>query len=178
VADKLSELIPDADRREEILRALGRRFDDAYRRLVGAIGEKVVVARAREELEDLGYPDLARAVRHVSLETDQAGYDVSAPRVTGRPRLLEVKATNVDGEEFVVYLSRNEAEMGARFDEWALVVCRITNVDDREGEIVGWCTGRQVAKVLPADSPSGRWQVAALTISKAELIPGIPGAVG
>lgn len=172
----LGELIPDPERREEFLRALGRRFDDARRRLLGAIGEEVVVAALRGELVSLGYPELARAVRHLSLETDQAGYDISAPRVVGRRRLVEVKATTSLGAEVVVHLSRNEAETGLRYRDWSLVLCRITDVDRREAEIVGWCSASQLTPALPADARRGRWESAEITLSVDELIPGFPSA--
>lgn len=92
----LASVIPDAERREQLLLALGRRFDDSHRRQVGAVGEQVVVNRLRVELDALGYPALARDVRQVSLLSDQLGYDVVAPRIAGPQRLLEVKSTEAD----------------------------------------------------------------------------------
>lgn len=178
VEGKLSELISDPARREEVLITLGRRFDDTHRRLVGAIGEEIVVAKARKELDELGYGDLARAVRHVSLETDQAGYDVSAPRIMGSTRLLEVKATSTIAEELVVYLSRNEAETGLRLEAWALVVCRVTDIERREGQIVGWCPALELATAFPIDTPNGRWEAVAIKIAVDDLMPGLPSAVG
>jgi hypothetical protein len=166
--------VPDAERREQLLLALGQRFDDAHRRLLGEIGEELVVAEARAELTSLGYPELARAVRRVSLESDALGYDVSAPRVGTGPRLLEVKATT--GEAIAIHLSRNEAETGARFDAWALVVCQIADVDQRAGEIAGWCPGSALAHLLPVDVVGGRWEQAFLTLDGAMLFAGLPRA--
>ena len=174
---QLGELIPDPGRREEFLRALGRRFDDTLRRLLGAIGEELVVAVARAELVSLGYPELARSVRHLSLQTDEAGYDISAPRVVGGRRLLEVKATTGAGEEVDVHLSRNEAETGLRYPDWSLVLCRVTDLGRREAEIVGWCPARQLVPALPADAERGRWEAAELTLTIDELVPGLPSAV-
>ena len=176
-ADALAALVPDAGRREELLAALGRRFDDTHRRLIGAIGEEIVVAAARAELTALGYPELARAVRHVSLETDQAGYDVSAPRIGGSARLIEVKAVGAPGETVTVHVSRNEAETGARYEEWALVVCAVGDVSARAGEVVGWCPARALAGSLPADATTGRWESAAIELQIAALVPGLPGPV-
>ena len=80
---------------------------------------------------------LTWAVRHLSLESDQLGYDVSAPRIGGPSRLIEVKATTVPAETIAVYLSRNEAETGLRYPDWSLVVCSVTDAGGaREGEIV------------------------------------------
>lgn len=174
---RLAELLPDAERREELLLALGRRFDDARQRLLGAIGEEVVVAALRRELESLGYPELARTVRHVSLESDQAGYDISAPRVAGTRRLLEVKATTNVGDAILFHLSRNEAEVGLRFREWSLVICHVTDVGRRAAQIVGWCTAQHLEPSFPADSTGGRWEAAAMTVTIADLIPGLPSAV-
>jgi hypothetical protein len=67
------EGLVDPERREALLLALGRRWDDQYHRDVGAAGEELVVAHARDELTALGHPELARAVRRVSLLSDQLG---------------------------------------------------------------------------------------------------------
>lgn len=176
--ETLASLIPDSARREEFLIALGRKFDDTHRQLVGTIGEDITVAAARAELSMLGYPELARAVRHVSLETDQAGYDVSAPRISGGQRLLEVKATTAREHMITIHLSRNEAETGARYESWALVVCAITSVERREGEIIGWCTVQAIADSLPIDTAGGRWEGAVIELAIPSLTPGLPSPVG
>jgi hypothetical protein len=176
--ESLSKLVPDAERREELLAALGRRFDDSRRRAVGAVGEHLVVDTAREELRALGYPELAREVRQLSLETDQAGYDISAPRIGGPKRLLEVKATTAkDPDRVAIYLSRNEAETGQRFEsQWALVICRVLDVDEKQGELLGWLPVSSLRNCFPADTGRGRWESAELKIDIAELLPGVPGA--
>lgn len=176
---RLLEIVPDPGRREELLVALGRRFDDALRRTYGAIGEELVVAYARSELDGLGYPELARAVRHVSLETDQAGYDVSAPRLAGSPRLFEVKATGREVATSVeVHLTRNEARTGLRLPGWSLVVCWVDDVQRRTGEVLGWIDAAKLEERFPRDVHFGRWESAAIEIQLAELVPGIPAAAG
>lgn len=176
-AAELSGLIPDARRREELLVALGRRFDDADRRLIGAIGEEVVVAALRAELDSLGYPELARSVRHLSLQSDQLGYDVAAPRIAGPDRLVEVKAvTTIDGT-VTVHLSRNEAEVGLRYRDWALVLSHISDRELREGDVVGWLPASTLAPALPVDSRGGRWETATIELDVDQLIPGLPPAV-
>jgi Domain of unknown function (DUF3883) len=178
-ADALEALIPDLARREALLLALGRRFNDEHRRMLGEIGEEIVTAEARYELEQLGYPDLARAVRRVSLESDQLGYDVSAPRVSGVRRLLEVKATTMEtGTMVSVHLSRNEVDVGERYaSEWALVICHITDVEARVGQIVGWCTRYELAVLLPTDVAGGSWEQARLDIPTSLLTARMPRAV-
>lgn len=173
----LVELIPDPARREELLLLLQRRFDDIRMRKVGTIGEELVVASARDELNELGRPDLAREVRHVSLQSDQLGYDISAPRVNGPPRLLEVKATTspTSEKQVVVYLTRNEIEVGLRYPEqWALVLCHVTNVEDRCGDVRGWVRAAALAAMLPTDSHSARWETAAVQVTPELLEPGLP----
>jgi hypothetical protein len=177
LAHGLEDLIPDPKRREELLRALGRRFDDTHRRLLGAIGEEVVVKALRTELVSLGYPDIARDVSHLSLETDQAGYDISAPRIVGESRLIEVKATMSSETEVDIHLSRNEIETGLCYErDWSVVLCRITDVDRREADTVGWCPVNQLTPMLPNDVRGGRWETAVVTLVVGELIPGFPSA--
>jgi hypothetical protein len=174
----LSKLVPSAERREELLAALGRRFDDSRRRAVGAVGEQLVVDTVREELRGLGYADLAREVRQLSLETDQAGYDISAPRIGGPKRLLEVKATTaIDQDRVSIYLSRNEADTGQRYEsQWALVLCRVLDVEEKRGELLGWLPVGSLRNLFPLDTGRGRWESAELEINVAELFPGVPGA--
>ncbi|HEX7197788.1 MAG TPA: DUF3883 domain-containing protein, partial [Candidatus Limnocylindria bacterium] len=168
----VGELVEDPARREELLLALGRRFDDAARREVGAAGEDLVVAHARAELASLGYPDLARNVRRVSLVSDQLGYDVAAPRVSGGDRLLEVKATT--GNRGEIFLSRNEATVGLRLKDWALVVCAVDDVDARTGSVLGWCRGTDLRPLLPTDAPGGSWQSVAIELDRLPLQAGLP----
>lgn len=173
--EAIATLVPDPARREELLIALGRRWDDTLRRQIGAAGEEVVVAVARLELQDLGHPELARRVRRVSLESDQLGYDVSAPRTSGGPRLLEVKATTEVDDSVVVHVSRNEIDTGRRHpSDWALVVCQVSDVSARRGTVLGWCGVDQLDIALPEDTPTGRWEVVAIRLSVEALEPGLP----
>lgn len=168
----VAALIDDPARREELLLALGRRFDDALLREIGAIGEELVVAAARAELHALGHRGLARQVRRVSLISDQLGYDVTAPRVGAAPRLFEVKTTA--GDRGVIFLSRNEADTGQRFGDWALVLCVVDDVESRTGTIIGWCHHSDLAALLPVDSGGGRWESVSIEISHLNLRTGLP----
>jgi hypothetical protein len=164
----------DADRREEILLALGARFDDSQARLVGEIGEEIVVQAARDQLLGAGHPELAAKVRRVSLGSDALGYDVTAPRTTGPRRLFEVKAsTRRDSAEF--FLSRNEWATGIRYgDDWFLVYCRVDDTEQRTGEIVGWCAADSLRENVPADRGSGEWRSIHLKVSASTLQSGLP----
>ncbi len=178
-SETLAELVPDAAHREELLIALGRRFDDTHRRLVGEIGEELVVDAARAELRGLGHVELAREVRRVSLLSDQLGYDVSAPRVDGRRRLLEVKSTTRElaGPCVAIHLSRNEADTGRAFADWALVVCAIDDPAERRGRIAGWCTFAALEELLPVDGLRSTWEQAEVELPLECLLPGLPGPV-
>jgi hypothetical protein len=167
------EGLVDPGRREGLLLTLGRRWDDQYRREVGAVGEELVVAYARDELTALGHPELARAVRRVSLLSDQLGYDIVAPRIGGSPRLLEVKATT-NSTQAAVYLSRAETDTGERFSDWALVVCVVHDVAARTGELLGWCQGSDLQQVLPVYVRGSRWQSVAIEVDRLALQPGLP----
>jgi hypothetical protein len=175
----LGELVPDAARREELLLALRRRFSDTHQRAIGAVGEELVIAAARHELITLGHPDLARAVRRVSLLSDQLGYDVTAPRISGPRRLLEVKATVIEptSDDVLIHLSRNEANIGAATGDWSLVICVVEDVEERRGRLLGWCSASTFAALLPTDSRTGRWEQAAIKLPVAGLVAGLPGPV-
>lgn len=173
IEDTLEALVQDPARREALLLALGRRWDDRLRREIGAIGEEIVVAYAKEELAALGHADLARAVRRTSLVSDQLGYDVVAPRVGAPPRLLEVKATAATSAP-LVFLSRGEADSGSRLSDWALVVCSVRDVLNRTGEVVGWCQRGDIDDLLPEDVPGSRWQSVAIELEQLPLQPGLP----
>jgi hypothetical protein len=170
----VADLVEDPARREALLLALARRFDDSVRREVGAIGEEIVVAHARAELSSLGYPGLARKVRRVSLVSDQLGYDVAAPRLIGADRLLEVKATTPSRGE--LFLSRNEAEVGMRLEDWALIVCQVDDIERRTGSLLGWCQGTLLSPFLPVDAPGGSWQSVSIELERLPLQPGLPRA--
>jgi Domain of unknown function (DUF3883) len=170
----LEALVPDETRRRELLLALGQRFDDTHRRLVGEIGEELVVAASRQQLEALGHHRLAEQVRRVSLRSDALGYDIVAPRVVGQPRLLETKATTAV-EELSFFISRNEIAAGARNPEdWFLVACRVADVERREGEIVGWCPHATLEPHLPIDRGAGAWSSVEITLDRSPLYAGLP----
>ncbi|HWX98140.1 MAG TPA: DUF3883 domain-containing protein [Solirubrobacteraceae bacterium] len=179
-AAQLAELVPDAARREQLLMDLQRRFDDTRQRLIGEVGEELVMGAARSELRAMGRGDLAREVQRVSLLSDQLGYDIRAPRVTGARRLLEVKATTAAAtpSSLAIHLSRNEADTGARFPDWALVACVVENIDQRLGHIVGWCSSQALADLLPLDGLASRWEQACIDLPLERLSPGLPGLVG
>jgi hypothetical protein len=163
-----------AEQREEFLLALGAKFDDAHRVLVGEIGEELVVQAAKDDLMALGHSDLAAQVRRVSLGSDALGYDITAPRTSGAKRLLEAKA-GVDADTARFFVSRNEWETGLSYpDDWFLVYCRVGDTKARTGEVVGWCTAQDLADHAPADHGAGRWSSVCIELPAAELRGGLP----
>src|SRR4051794_4270699 len=170
----LADLVPDPERREELLISRAPRFDDRQRRLVGEIGEELVLSVARKELEELNRSDLARRVRRVSLESDALGYDISAPRLIGRPRMLEVKATTRTEDPVRIHISRNEARTGTDYPDWSLVVCYVDDIAARTGELQGWCAASAFSTRLPLDTDRGRWEQAEIEIGPGELLPNLP----
>ena len=167
--------VPDAGRREEMLIALARHADDEYRVAVGESGEKIVLEQVRNELIDLGYDDLARAARRVSLLSALLGYDISAPRVTGANRFFEVKATTKEvTRDIAIHVTRNEVETGSKLRDWFLVVCKVETIEPPCGHILGWCTIEELNDFLPHDVPAGLWELAFITLPINRLTPGLP----
>lgn len=174
---ELAGLVLDGSRRERIVRGLLHLFDDAALKEIGNIGEEIVESRLKEELVALGHPHLAAKVVRVSLFDDTAGYDIWAPCIGGGERLLEIKSTTRDRDPIVIHISRNEADTGIQRRDWSLVVCHVSSIENREGEIEGWSTVRELSMRFPSDSPNGLWEIAKVSIPRARLIPGIPGGV-
>ena len=132
-------------------------------------------ARAKEQLADLGHPQLAAQVRQVSLRSDALGYDVTAPRTIGNGRLFEVKSSIHAGPDITFYLSRNEITTGCKYpDDWFLICCRVNDVAARTGEILGWCGPGALEPHSPSDRGAGAWQSVQITLSETELAPGLP----
>lgn len=170
----LEDLVPDPERREEMLLVRATRFDDRLRRRIGELGEEIALNAARSELLRLNRPDLARLARRVSLVSDALGYDISAPRLIGRPRLLEVKSTTREEDPTPIHISRNEADTGNSYVDWFLVVCRIHDLDARTGELLGWCQPASFRDRLPIDAELGRWESAEIAIPVGDLMPNLP----
>jgi hypothetical protein len=174
---ELADLVPDPERQARVVRGVAKLFDDSLLKEVGNIGEEIVVAHVRRELTELGRTDLAERVVRVSLFDDTVGYDISAPCIPTGSRLLEVKSTTSTADPVFVHLTRNESNIGAKEPGWSLVVCLVTDMVSRSGEVLGWVTASDLFRHLPIDSELGSWEVAKLSIHRSVLVPGIPVAV-
>jgi uncharacterized protein DUF3883 len=153
------------------------RVDTIDRAEIGALGEEAVVRECRAELRLLGRPDLCQAVQRVSLADDRLGYDVSSPRIAGRPQMIEVKTMSARPRGGVTfYISRNEYEVGRRWpSDWSLVTCAL-GADHTKADVVGWCRASSLQPYLPEDR-NGRWTEALVKLPMASLISGLPSAV-
>lgn len=175
VEERLTDVCPDPLRREEFLMSVAKKVSLEELQEIGMAGERHVVRICREYLIRHGRPDLADRVARVSQVSDQLGYDVVAPDLSGVPVRMEVKTQSGGPEPARVFLSRNEAEQGSRDDRWALIVCdRFANGTVQER---GWCTYDVVAKGLPRDAraePAGKWMSVQLLLDRALLIQGLP----
>ena len=143
------------------------------RREIGMLGERHVLHCCKSELEKLGRPDLARQAQRVSLISDALGYDVFAPTVDGRGRKLEVKTqSGLARDNFRLFLTRNEYEVGRRNDNWAVVCCD----SSEDVRIIGWCKAIALSPYLPVDR-NGRWTEALVHVPLAVLHGGLPDCV-
>lgn len=163
----------------ERTRRQGSGLLEDQRELVGAIGEDLVTQLARAELVRAGRSELAGRVQRVSLVDDGLGYDVQAPTLDGRLRLMEVKSSTGTGESaFTFFLSRNEYDVGLRNPiGWAVVACRVGLDRSVEGaEILGWTPASTLRPYLPDDG-NGRWTEARVRLPRSALTSGMPPAV-
>jgi hypothetical protein len=172
--DALAQLLASAARREALLLTLGRTLDARLLAEYGAHGENYVVAACRQHLEERNRPDLAAAVRRVSLRSDQLGYDVTSPDITGHRHRLEVKTTgSASAGRVEFFLSRNEATVGKDDPAWSLVAVRRNR--DESLELIGWCSAVHLQQHLPKDlSPQGRWTSVRLSVATTDFTPGLP----
>jgi hypothetical protein len=170
---ELLEALFDPEAREAFLLAMGRRFADIDLEAIGQLAEEFLVEQFAGQLTELGNPELAEKVERLSVVSDQLGYDIRAPKVTGGNRRIEAKGTRGAGETITFFLSRNESN-ASRDDAWSLVACRL---DGEESKVIGWMTGHQLAPFLPVDqNPDARWEKVRITLPETAFNPGLPGA--
>lgn len=144
--------------------------DNRVNQITGLGGELAVIAWLREQLE----PDYVSRIVHVSLENDAAGYDIYSPstRTLGSSTLLEVKTTTRPGPILRYFLSRNEAEIGARNENWHLV---FVTVRGGVHELAGFATMADIRQQLPSDPPgNSRWMSVELHMNSGDLNPNLP----
>jgi hypothetical protein len=135
-------------------------------------GRGTLVARCVEELTKRGRPELAARVRHVSLISDQLGYDVVSPTLAARDVRLEVKTSRrVTSPDASFFISRNEARAGAHDAQWRLVICQM--LSDERLEVLGSCSHSVLGPLLPADTARSQWTTSDLRVPIDRLAPGL-----
>jgi hypothetical protein len=169
----LEELIPDPEQREAFLLAHGETFDSELRSALGELGELRVVEAYRSSLADAGRGDLQEQVVRLSELDDRLGYDVRGPIISGGHNRIEVKTSASRGSAVRFFLSRNEARVGLRDENWSLVVCR--PVSEEDTEVVGHCRAATLEAFLPRDKhDAGKWASAEIVLDVGLLEPGVP----
>jgi hypothetical protein len=111
---------------------------EARNRSLGDAGERFVLQYERWRLAHEGAPELAAAVRHVSvLEGDGLGYDILSFESDGRERYVEVKTTSF-GERTPFFISETEVRR-ARSDPEKYTLLRLYDfrVEPRLFELKG-----------------------------------------
>lgn len=172
----LAAVIPDPARREAFLLACARKVDTQGREELGAEGEMFVVNACRVQLVELARPELVPHVQHVSLVSDELGYDIIAPRTNETSRRLEVKTTRSQATTSVtIFITRNEVKVGLADPDWFLVVVRVPH--NAGAGVIGHLSAAALQPVLPEDRDSrGRWQTARVRLPIASMHPGLPPA--
>jgi hypothetical protein len=170
----LSTVIPDPAKREAFLLNRARTIDSQQLHALGSAGEEAVFELCTYELMSLGSPELATLVTRVSLISDELGYDVTAPCLSGGVRRMEVKATRSLGSTITVIITRNELETGQADPSWSLVIVRVGH---DASVVLGWTIASALEPLLPVDRDvRGRWQAARLRLTLDLLTPGLPPA--
>ena len=171
----LKQLFESSESRELFLLSLGRKFDNESQAQTGLQGELFVLSLCTQELENAGRTDLIPKVVHVSLISDQLGYDIVAPNISGENRRLEVKSTRAIGANGRFYISRNEFEVGLNDPNWFLVLVKV----GEPNELLGWIEAPAIVGCSPTDAcdeaiGNGRWEVAKVTIPSSAIRSGLP----
>jgi hypothetical protein len=153
--------MPETEAWERTL-ALGRKIDLERRARIGSLGELAIV----EHLAGMGC-----AVRHVSLESDQLGWDVFAS-FRGATKHLEVKTTTSNAR-LRVYLTKQEYQVSLGDPAWMLMVALISD----EGQLICYAhvDSSAISSAVPVDSGThGRWESCSIDLSPEHLTPGAP----
>lgn len=172
-AHLLAALIEDTHQRQAFLLRMARKYDDSARVQLGLAAEQFIVSALQSRFAEAGRDDLAAKVEHVSLISDQVGYDIYSPTISGGSCYVEAKATTLAPSDgcYRVHLSRTEWDIGCRAQEWRLVICL---ADGDTFNVAGHCPATDLAAHVPVDPATGRWTQAEVNVPLAALTPGLP----
>lgn len=148
-----------------------KKFDSDELSETGLLGEKAVINRLREELDEFYH----QRIDHVSKYDDSAGYDIRSPSLKDPAveKKLEVKTTKRPGNNFRFYLSRNEYEVASiNPDRWHLVLVQKQN---DEYVILGNIKLIHFIDWIPEDSDDRcRWESISITIKTESIQKTLP----
>lgn len=149
---------------------LANKFDRIFNEELGYEGEEAVVAELQSKLPQ----SMHHRIHHISLVDDSAGFDIRSPSIldTSVNILLEVKTTSRPGDQFVFYISRNEARVASLNESWRLIGV----VKESSGiSILGTLLFTQISSLLPIDiSDLGRWESAKISVPRSIFLNNLP----
>lgn len=154
------------DRRGRVV----RKFDNDGLSEIGQIGELAVVHHLHRELPE----SRVSHVKHVSQVDDSLGYDIVAPslKVHDMMQLLEVKTSVRPGDNFNLFISRNEYRVGLNNPNWSLVCVQIVRDHPK---ILGHLPITAISDRFPIDHDDlVKWASCRVTIPRKLLIDGLP----
>lgn len=149
---------------------LANKYDRIFNEELGYEGEVAVVAQLKCRLPK----KLHHLIQHISLVDDSAGFDIRSPSIldASANMLLEVKTTSRPGDQFIFYISRNEARVASLNEAWRLVgVIK----ESSQLLILGSLSFMQISSFLPIDrTEQGRWESAKISISRSIFNDNLP----
>lgn len=175
VARGLESIIPDPVRREAFLLTRARKVRTDEMLALGEAAEVAAFEALFAELVRCGEQALASMVCRVSLISDELGYDITAPRLDGSPRRIEVKGVKRYGAVVSVVVTANEMTIGCSDPDWYLLVVEVREYPT----VIGWVDARTLEPLLPTNpGEGGRWLSARLKFPVKALVEGLPPVVG
>lgn len=149
---------------------LGNKFDRLFYEELGYEGEIAVMNELRSRLHE----SIHHRINHISLVDDSAGFDIRSPSAIDPSEnvLLEVKTTSRPGQQFIFFISRNEARVASLNKNWRLLGV----LKEPHGlSIIGNLSFAQISSFLPADqAENGRWESAKITIPRTLFLNNLP----
>jgi hypothetical protein len=147
-----------------------KKFDSDRLAEIGLRGENFVLERLKYILPENQH----KLITHVARFDDTLGYDIRCPftKETGSIALLEIKTTVRPGNEFRLFLTRNEFRISQINKEWNLVLVKIT---DNSPSILGHIKGAQISDLMPKNLDKRvSWQTVEMMVDHSWVIPELP----
>jgi len=129
---------------------------------IGLEGEFAVIETLKKRLS----PSDIDKIKHVSLFDDSAGFDIHSPSLRNSEStvLLEVKTSPRPGPDFSFFISRNEARVAQRNENWFLLAVISTSYGY---QVLGTLAFYQFSDYLPFNQDKrGQWESARISIPR------------